>query len=396
MKAPTRLASNNIRWLVLSTLPPLPQHARYIDEYDDSVRTVRRLSDEDVWTLEFDTYTLKLDFKAFREPAIKPAAKWLICWGLQQHSPSTVTKIFENAVRLYAERGAEWCAELFEREPGQWGAYWDTTLRSSMGEQGTSVVKSVLYMLCNMRVGVWNPGYEALVRSLRWPSAHGAYKGVLSGESLLTTREETAIVGFLDKTAADAKRCSVLPKRSLLRHCLLAMCYEHGLRPVQIARIALSDLRVHRGFHGEPVVHFTAHRAKKRDGKDKVAFVRRIKREWAAPFAHWHALRMAEADGIPLTESVKAFPQDLAAIIAEIGNATEVVTGTRRTATDYRHSAAQRLADAGASVEDVAHFLGHSDLETSLVYFEQSAAQAEQVNRALAISPVYGPLVSVR
>lgn len=395
MKSQPRLVAGQSPWPILSSLPRLPAHARYVDEYDDTVRTVRRLSDEDVWTIEFDTYERKLDFGRFLDPAIKHAAKWLVCWGLQQCSPRTVAKVFESAIRLHAERGPEWFAELFEREPDQWGAYWDVTLRPSLRVNDASFVKSALYLLCDMRMGAWNPGYEALVRSLRWPVGVDAYKGVLSGESLLTTQEETAIVGFLDDTAAEAKRRSDLPERTLLRHCLLAICYEHALRPVQIARIALSDLRVNRGLHDEPIVHFTAHRAKKRDGKDRVAFVRRIKREWAAPFAHWHALRSSETDGIALTESVKAFPHDLAAIIVEIGDATKAITGTRRTATDYRHSAAQRLADAGASVEEVAHFLGHSDLETSLVYFEQSAAQAEQVNRALAISPVYGPLANI-
>ena len=38
----------------------------------------------------------------------------------------------------------------------------------------------------------------------------------------------------------------------------------------------------------------------------------------------------------------------------------EDLTGVRRTARDFRHSVAQRLADSGASMEEVAHFLGHS------------------------------------
>src|SRR4051794_32521205 len=107
MKSQSRSLAAQTRWPVLSSLPRLAQHARYVDEYDDTVRTVRNLSDEDVWTLEYDTYTRKLDFGVYQEPAIKHAAKWLIAWGLQQYSPRTVAQVFEGAARLYAERGAE-------------------------------------------------------------------------------------------------------------------------------------------------------------------------------------------------------------------------------------------------------------------------------------------------
>ncbi|MBP0657292.1 site-specific integrase, partial [Mycobacterium tuberculosis] len=53
------------------------------------------------------------------------------------------------------------------------------------------------------------------------------------------------------------------------------------------------------------------------------------------------------------------------------------------------HTAAQRLVDAGASQEELAEFLGHSDMTTALVYYETSANQAERVNKALGISEIY-------
>lgn len=215
-----------------------------------------------------------------------------------------------------------------------------------------------------------------------------------SGESILTVPEEAAVVGCLDDTAAAARDGSELGRAALLRHCLLAICYEHGLRPVQISRIALGDCRIYDDGHGQ-TVHFVAHRAKKRDGKDRTAFVRRIKREWVAPFVQWFNRRMQEMAGRTPTESDKLFPDDVASIITFIGDASEALSGTRRTATDFRHSVAQRLADSGASMEEVAHFLGHSQLQTSLVYFEHSQEQAEQVNKALAISPVYSALAEV-
>ena len=72
-----------------------------------------------------------------------------------------------------------------------------------------------------------------------------------------------------------------------------------------------------------------------------------------------------------------------------------IITGVDVTATDLRHTAAQRLVDAGASQEEVAEFLGHSDVTTCLVYYQTSANQAERVNKALGISDIYLRVVKI-
>ena len=74
-------------------------------------------------------------------------------------------------------------------------------------------------------------------------------------------------------------------------------------------------------------------------------------------------------------------------ISKSVSNMTESWESTR-TATDLRHTAAQRLVDAGATEEELAAFLG-TWLGTGLIYFGASASQAERVNRALGISTIY-------
>ena len=44
-----------------SALPALPAAVRYVDEYDDGVRTIERPGSSDVWTMRFDTRELLLD-----------------------------------------------------------------------------------------------------------------------------------------------------------------------------------------------------------------------------------------------------------------------------------------------------------------------------------------------
>jgi hypothetical protein len=67
----------------------------------------------------------------------------------------------------------------------------------------------------------------------------------------------------------------------------------------------------------------------------------------------------------------------------------------RGTATDLRHTAAQRLVDAGASHEELAEFLGHAQTNTGLVYYATSASHAERVNKALGASDVYRRIAQI-
>ena len=98
-------------------------------------------------------------------------------------------------------------------------------------------------------------------------------------------------------------------------------------------------------------------------------------------------LRRAKAEGRGGRDHIfRRTPPEIGEVIAEM---TESMTKQRRYVTELRHTAAQRLADAGATEEELAEFLGHSDLGTPLIYFGASASQAERVNRALGLSKTY-------
>ena len=79
-------------------------------------------------------------------------------------------------------------------------------------------------------------------------------------------------------------------------------------------------------------------------------------------------------------------PAEASKIISEL---SFEVLGKRITPTLFRYIAAQRMADLGMSQLELAEFLGHSDIDTCLVYFENSAIQGQVVNRALGLSPIY-------
>lgn len=379
-------------------LPTLPPIIRYLDEYDDTLRSIRNPASNNVWTIQADTYTWNLQFSDIRDNDIRVLFKQIVFFCLLEFSPRTAVNIWEGLRSVESIFLCTWPLHGLNLSVAAWNDYWHFELRPVISERMAHALKCMLSFFCAVSLGGWHPGYRDFIRTLRWPKRTSSKSSdVIDGSSMLSVHDEALIIEQLDQASRRVEMGEVLASDQLLSFCLLCICYEHGLRPVQIGRMNLADLRTFDGDDGRPVVHFTAYRAKKRQSKDKTPFIRKIKREWGAPFVVWRQARMdqLELEGRSPSPSDKVFPISIIEISKVIGDTVELVTGTRRTATDLRHNAAQRLVDAGASVEEVANFLGHSYWDTSLVYFEASAAQGPNINKALAASPIYSRIVEI-
>jgi hypothetical protein len=120
--------------------------------------------------------------------------------------------------------------------------------------------------------------------------------------------------------------------------------------------------------------------------------LRRIKQDWARLFLALQEVRQSQsvdaADRLFRVASSKEVQERL-------GKLLKSLTGGNHVATDLRHAAAQRLVDAGASHEELAEFMGHSDVRTGLVYYEASSTQAERVNKALGLSEIYRAVAKI-
>lgn len=138
-------------------------------------------------------------------------------------------------------------------------------------------------------------------------------------------------------------------------------------------------------------MHLTFRMIKQKSAlSSRTPLIRKVKRDWAPIFYEIYTRgAAASADsylfGHPSAASISDALSDLLPKILKCS----------RSATDLRHSGAMRQVDAGASAEDLAEFMGHSSLETGLVYFDSSATQAERVNQALGISETYQRLAKL-
>lgn len=230
----------------------------------------------------------------------------------------------------------------------------------------------------------WSPEYSEFLGSEFPVPSTQAYESVASGDAFLELEQEKLIITFFDELSVSLGKMIPCETHYLEDSAMLMCAYQFGMRPIQIASLKHEDVKDwgDGSNEGDSSVHVRFAMAKQRSS-DKVLFLpRKIKTEWSVV---WRELirRKSNAPGrfFSVTSSQEAG--------SAISRLAKEITGEAIAAGVFRHSAAQRLVDGGASSEELAAFMGHSSLQTGQVYYRASPAQAELVNKALGISAVY-------
>lgn len=375
----TVLQAEAIRSLIAES-PSMPAVVRYYDDFSDSYGQVANPGNSDRWTIRFDGADRTLDFSDF-EMEIRGIVKCWCAFVLADLSPTTAYKYLSALKAVPVER----IMGLLVCHPRDVRDQWKELHTCSLSYGAFAPVASVLAFLCRFDIGAWGPEWLDLVSQLPLPKVD-KYAAVRVGDVFLDVDEEAKIIGHIDNICAAAQaRPSEIGGDAIESAAILICSYQFGFRAKQIAMLKLRDIRVWRDSANEhPAVHLTFAMIKQRSGRS-FPMVRRVKREWAPIFQE--LFRRSQNAGLTYADHVFGrTPADIARLLAGL---TEAILGRRRTVMDLRHTAAQRLVDAGASEEELAAFMGHSDLNTGLVYFRSSASQAERVNRALGVSAVY-------
>jgi integrase len=253
-------------------------------------------------------------------------------------------------------------------------------------------LKSALHSLCIQAIGPWTPEYRDYVAKLPTPRTD-YYRTVRTGDCFVPLDQQSLIIDYFDEmTAQVGIQPAEIDPRGLRDACILIISHQHALRPGQVARLRVADVRI----HDTGAVHFSYPLLKQRRSNNMRRVTRRVKREWGRLFAAYSLSgRAALMDAEDFTPTDSFFGLKPAQISDVIQDLTESITGERWTATDLRHTAAQRLTDGGVSHIAISEFMGHASVKTANVYFDTSPTQAQRVNQALALSPIYSTVVEV-
>jgi len=372
-------------WLaqVVRQLPTLPPLLRYYDDFDDVTRVIHSPADATVFALHINGDVRYLDFSPY-EHSYAMLLRHLFAHLLTEDlHVSTVAK-YLSAAKDFSH--AEIMALLMVG-PEECIPCWMTLRAADKPTKAYGFAKALLRLLCRYRLRGWNPEYREFLGAALPNPAYDKYAGVRTGDVFLSVEEEAVIVRYLDETVQTVQGGVEIGHGDMCDAVMLLCAYQFGMRPIQIALLTLRDVRVWQDISDAlPAVHLTFRMVKQRHGAVTMPLPRRVKREWATlPAKLEQAHRAQECTGTQRFCGVDS-AREASIRIADL---TERLLGVRVTATDLRHTAAQRLVDAGANQEELAVFLGHADLETGLVYFDTSPNQAERVNRAMGLSPIY-------
>jgi integrase len=359
-------------------LGDLPRLIRYYDDFHDKVRSISHLAESDVWYVHADGKRHTLNFLKIPEQ----------CRLLFKH---VLTELFD---RCDPSSVATYASLLFTR-PGhmaraamsnstEWTEYWNEHVLPVETASIAGALRSAIHSMCKLSIGQWSTDLHDLVSALRAPRKD-IYKTVRNRECFVPLDQQSLIIEFFDDLKGAINRGSAgISDVDLRNACVLLLSHQYGFRPGSIARIKTQDVRIHESG----AVHLSIPLIKLRDKDALRRVTRRIKHDWAALFVQFLRRReSAQADSTtPVDSFFRLSPAGVRRIIIDL---TSDLLGEAWTPTDLRHTAAQRLADAGASHVSLSEFLGHASTLTANVYFDASPSQAERVNQALSLSPIY-------
>lgn len=162
--------------------------------------------------------------------------------------------------------------------------------------------------------------------------------------------------------------------------------YQFGFRAKQLSLIKREDIKIIKTADDKIFsVHIQVAKTKQRSSQTMQYMNRKIRTDWQYIFIELlERIKMNDygTDKLFLNNSRNQ-------ILVIIRNITIERLDKPRGAHTFRHSAAQRMVNAGANANELKDFLGHTNSSSCLVYFDNSPEQVERINYALAISDVY-------
>lgn len=365
---------------IATELPYLPSVIRYYDDFDDKHHSIRSPESSSIWEIRYDGERVRLDFSVL-DDELQFIVKHAVVDLFARLEPSSVANICSGILRN-TDQTEHFIQSLILR-PEEFRYLWVSEIQAAKTWAYARNIRTALHSLCNLSIGFWRPEMRPYVSQLESP-IQDIYKTVRTGECFLPLNHQSLLIDYLDELSDSVRKApETQPTIKLRNACILVITHQYGCRPGQIARIKTTDVRCYENG----TVHLAIPLLKQRGNEALRRVTRRMKPEWCSIFIEYTARRCdTVSSGSPADSYFNLPPQRLSAALS---NLTEEITGTRWSPTDLRHTAAQRLADAGTSHIALSEFMGHATTLTANVYFDASPTQAQRINQALAISTIY-------
>jgi len=360
-------------------LPPSPSIIRYIDDFSKNKKSIRY--DERKWKFRIDGVSSVIDWDSFSSP-YQDILKRFLVWCVSKYDASSLL----NFVQMFRAHSKfiESFVSAFVGSVDEAKVNWEKEFTASLKKHKGQLARAFASFLSSQSLCGWSNDDAEFLKSWNWYGFQQGQTTQFENEQhRLSADSEIQIISYLETVAGRPDCLSTNVEASILY-----WVYQHGFRPGQIATLDVQDVKIISSADNNRVkVHATFYRAKQRSVAKRTPMLRKMKSEWANIMAEVMKNRSQSRQSFERIDSVFGMtPAEISELIISL---TTRIVGKAITATDLRHNAAQRLADSGASHLQLAEFMGHAHLNTSLQYFYGTPTQAAKVNMALGLSPIY-------
>ena len=200
-----------------------------------------------------------------------------------------------------------------------------------------------------------------------------------SRQSLVSASLQAGIVKVLDAAASNGDLSLI----QLEGAAALALIYQHGVRPVQVLCLNVQHVRFFKDASDETACIVSFHAAKQKGGKE-FEIIRQVKPEWVPIVERLHTSAVNSGRSRLFDASNSSALWFRAKAVCKLSK-----VNLSCTAQQFRHTAAQVLADAGHTRGSIQQFLGHVRKNTAAIYIRASMQQAKLINSALGASKLY-------
>jgi integrase len=359
-------------------VPHFPSVIRYTDDFTEKDHSFSNFY-LDTWALISNGSQANLKFDRYNlDPCLKKLIKLFAADRVVRYSASSIRLLVDSLVHFNTEE----IVAFIESSPESARQFWDSLRAQERPAFAYDGLKSLLKFVAERRLAAWTPLYLPFISASLPLPHHDKFATVRSGDAFISIEEEARLVRWIYEKAANSK---CLSDKDLIDAGLIVCNYQFAMRPKQIGLLRRRDCRVMQFDDGGLSVHLNFRMIKQRTASAaRTPLPRKIKREWAIIFSEI----FTRGDGQPGDAHLFGFVTS-ASVSKRLNQLIRDILESERSANNIRHSGAMRQVDAGASAEELAEFMGHSSLETGLVYFDASPTQAERVNQALGISETY-------
>ncbi len=361
-------------------LPSLPSALKYYDDFDDIFRVIKNIGTNNVYELYSNGQVLTFYFNKFDieySTLLRHIFYYLI--ANEELEIGTAYYYLSGTAGLTTKS----VIDIVAAGPAKIASTWALIFADSASLSVYCLAKSILRVLCHYGLFGWSKDYYHIIYD-QLPIPHrDRYAGINSGNAFLSIVEEASIVDYINSNSDLVN----LEDNALSNFAALICAFQFGVRPVQISKLRLRDIKILNYPNELHSIHLDFVMAKQLFSNKGAKFLRRkVKTEWSEVFLKLYDLAIInnKKDSDRLFDFSSSKDAGLA-----ISKLIYKITGENHSATTLRHTAAQRLVDAGANQEELAEFMGHSHISTGLIYFETSANQTELINKALGISATY-------